>query len=96
MFLSRVEDECGDIPMVLVQNKIDLLEQATILNEEAEALARDMKLRLYRTSVLENLNVDQVFSYLCGLYLAELRAADDEWVQPEKSIANAEFGVSSS
>ena len=26
----QVEDECGTIPMVLVQNKIDLIDRATI------------------------------------------------------------------
>ena len=26
----QVEDECGDIPMVLVQNKIDLISQSEI------------------------------------------------------------------
>ena len=27
---KKVEDECGDIPMVLVQNKIDLISQSEI------------------------------------------------------------------
>ena len=27
---KKVEDECGDIPMVLVQNKIDLIAQSEI------------------------------------------------------------------
>jgi Ras-related protein Rab-23 len=27
---KKVEDECGDIPMVLVQNKIDLVSQSEI------------------------------------------------------------------
>ena len=26
----KVEDECGDIPMVLVQNKIDMIAQSEI------------------------------------------------------------------
>ncbi|CAG0878974.1 unnamed protein product [Darwinula stevensoni] len=75
---KKVEDECGDIPMVLVQNKIDLIDEAAILNEEAEALARELGLRLYRTSVKEDLNVEQVFSYLAALYIAELQSLDDE------------------
>jgi len=29
-FLLKVEDECGEIPTVLVQNKIDLLDEALI------------------------------------------------------------------
>ncbi|CAG0924405.1 unnamed protein product, partial [Notodromas monacha] len=73
-----VEDECGDIPMVLVQNKIDLIERAAVLNEETEALARELKLRLYRTSVKENVNVDQVFRYVTDLFLSELQEMEEE------------------
>ena len=29
-YSMKVEDECGDIPMVLVQNKIDLISQSEI------------------------------------------------------------------
>lgn len=62
---TKVEDEVGtEIPIVLVQNKIDLLDDAVVQPQEAEALAKRLKLRFYRTSVQENLNVDQVFEYL--------------------------------
>jgi Ras-related protein Rab-23 len=44
---------------VLVQNKIDLLDDSCIKNEEAEALAKRLKLRFYRTSVKEDLNVNE-------------------------------------
>ena len=30
LLILQVEDECGDIPMVLVQNKIDLISQSEI------------------------------------------------------------------
>ena len=30
LLILQVEDECGDIPMVLVQNKIDLISQSQI------------------------------------------------------------------
>uniref|UniRef100_A0A3P8VT21 Ras-related protein Rab-23 n=1 Tax=Cynoglossus semilaevis TaxID=244447 RepID=A0A3P8VT21_CYNSE len=56
---EKVEAEVGDIPTVLVQNKIDLLEETVIKNEEAEALAKRLKLRFYRASVKEDLNVNE-------------------------------------
>uniref|UniRef100_A0A3P9MM68 Ras-related protein Rab-23 n=2 Tax=Oryzias latipes TaxID=8090 RepID=A0A3P9MM68_ORYLA len=56
---EKVEAEVGDVPTVLVQNKIDLLEETVIKNEEAEALAKRLKLRFYRTSVKEDLNVTE-------------------------------------
>uniref|UniRef100_A0ABI7X3E1 RAB23, member RAS oncogene family n=1 Tax=Felis catus TaxID=9685 RepID=A0ABI7X3E1_FELCA len=56
---EKVVAEVGDIPTVLVQNKIDLLDDSCIKNEEAEALAKKLKLRFYRTSVKEDLNVTE-------------------------------------
>uniref|UniRef100_A0A673GHJ1 Ras-related protein Rab-23 n=1 Tax=Sinocyclocheilus rhinocerous TaxID=307959 RepID=A0A673GHJ1_9TELE len=56
---EKVEMEVGDIPTVLVQNKIDLLDDTVIKNEEAEGLAKRLKLRFYRTSVKEDLNVNE-------------------------------------
>ncbi len=55
---SKVENECGHICSVLVQNKIDLLAQAQVTKEEAEDLARRMNIKLYRTCVKDNLLVD--------------------------------------
>ena len=48
---KKVEDECGEIPMVLVQNKIDLISQSEIDQLEAERLAAECNMKLYRTSV---------------------------------------------
>uniref|UniRef100_A0A3Q2Y2M9 Ras-related protein Rab-23 n=1 Tax=Hippocampus comes TaxID=109280 RepID=A0A3Q2Y2M9_HIPCM len=56
---EKIEAEVGDIPTVLVQNKIDLLEETVIKNEEAEGLAKRLKLRFYRASVKEDLNVTE-------------------------------------
>lgn len=70
---EKVVAEVGDIPTVLVQNKIDLLDDSCIKNEEAEALAKKLKLRFYRTSVKEDLNVNEVFKYLAEKYLQKLK-----------------------
>uniref|UniRef100_A0A803JV74 small monomeric GTPase n=1 Tax=Xenopus tropicalis TaxID=8364 RepID=A0A803JV74_XENTR len=80
---EKVVAEVGDIPTVLVQNKIDLLDETVIKNEEAEALAKRLKLRFYRTSVKEDLNVTEVFKYLADKYLQRLKrqtAEDNEVV----------------
>lgn len=74
---KKVEDECGEIPMVIVQIKIDLVDQAVIDADEVETLARELHCRLYRTSVKEDLNVSQVFHYLAEKYLSQLDALDD-------------------
>jgi len=75
---ERVTEECGDIPMVLVQNKIDLVEDAKMRPDEAEALAKKLKLRFYRTSVKEDLNVKEVFSYLANRYIERLNSTEPE------------------
>ncbi|XP_058162904.1 ras-related protein Rab-23 [Dasypus novemcinctus] len=94
---EKVVAEVGDIPTVLVQNKIDLLDDSCIKNEEAEALAKRLKLRFYRTSVKEDLNVNEVFKYLAEKYLQKLKqqiAEDPELMRSSNKIGvfNTSFG----
>ena len=67
-----MEDECGDIPMVLVQNKIDLITQSFVTNYEVESVAIDTDMKLYKTSVKEDLNVDLVFQHLAENYVRKV------------------------
>jgi Ras-related protein Rab-23 len=60
----KVKDECGEIPMLLVQNKVDLIDQAVMTPAEVEAVAQRLGLTLYRMCVKENLNVNDVFMHL--------------------------------
>lgn len=80
---SKVEEECGSIPMVLVQNKIDLIDQALVKVEEADELAKKLRLKFFRTSVKEDLNVSDVFKYLTERYLEMLQNVDVE--EPKSS-----------
>lgn len=80
----KVEDEVGEIGMVIVQNKIDLIDDALIQPEEAEALAKKLRMRFYRTSVKDNLNVDEVFRYLAEKYLHQLNCEEEE--EPQQSF----------
>jgi len=73
---KKVEDECGDIPMVLVQNKIDLISQSQIDQYDADKLAKECKMKLYRTSVKEDLNVAVVFQHLAENYVNKVRSTD--------------------
>jgi Ras-related protein Rab-23 len=62
-----VEDECeSNVLTVLVQNKIDLLDEAAYSHEEVEELVHKLNVKLFRTSVKENFNVDP--SELLHLY----------------------------
>lgn len=64
--------------MALVQNKVDLIDQAVVSPQEVEALARSLKLKLYRTCVKDNLNVTDVFVYLSELHQRKEEARQEE------------------
>ena len=80
--------------MVLIQNKVDLIDQAVMtkyiamllcridsssFRDEAEAKAATLGLRFFRTCVKENLNVEEVFVYLA-----------EQYVQRSKEVAVSE------
>jgi len=67
----KVEEECPGISGVLVQNKVDLIEEAKMTNEQVDALAQKLGLKLYRMSVKNNLLVDQVFEDLAEMAMAK-------------------------
>ncbi|CAB3385897.1 ras-related protein Rab-23 isoform X1 [Cloeon dipterum] len=74
---KKVEDECGEIPTVLVQNKIDLADHSVVEPEEAEMLARSLGCRLFRVSVKEDVNVGPVFRHLAACCLEEMHAEEE-------------------
>ncbi|KAK9824463.1 hypothetical protein WJX72_010475 [[Myrmecia] bisecta] len=88
---DKVQAECGDIAMVLVQNKVDLLDQAQVSSEEAEQLARRLQLKFYRACVKENLNVGEVFTYLVELHNKKAAAGG-----PRQAHATATIATTSS
>jgi len=88
---KKVEDECGEIAMVLVQNKIDLMDQATVAPDEAEHLARKLRLRFYRSSVKEDLNVNEVFRYLVERYFTANHSMTEDDTTQQKSLGPSLF-----
>ncbi|XP_076385620.1 RAS oncogene family member Rab23 isoform X4 [Megachile rotundata] len=75
----KVENECGEIPTVLVQNKMDLVDQCVIDPDEAERLGRALGCKLLRTSVKEDVGVMSVFRHLASRCLHEMRRCDDDY-----------------
>jgi Ras-related protein Rab-23 len=68
--------QCGEIPCVLVQNKMDLIESAKMTPKEVEALATRLNVKLFRSCVKDNLNVDDIFMSLADDYVE--RGLDDD------------------
>eukprot|EP00499_Haloplacidia_sp_CaronLabIsolate_P006770 CAMPEP_0196771892 /NCGR_PEP_ID=MMETSP1104-20130614/1940_1 /TAXON_ID=33652 /ORGANISM="Cafeteria sp., Strain Caron Lab Isolate" /LENGTH=363 /DNA_ID=CAMNT_0042142023 /DNA_START=33 /DNA_END=1121 /DNA_ORIENTATION=+ len=58
---ERVMNECGPITIVLVQNKMDLLDKAVVTPDEVEDMARTLQTKLFRSSVKDNMKVNEVF-----------------------------------
>ena len=61
---DKVTAECENIPIILVMNKIDLKEQAVISEKEANDLAIQLGLNLYKTSVKDNIMINDIFDNL--------------------------------
>lgn len=75
----KVENECGEIPTVLVQNKMDLVDECVIEPDEAERLSRSLACKLLRTSVKEDVGVTTVFRHLASRCLHEMRRYEDDF-----------------
>ena len=90
---KKVEAECGEIAMVLVQTKVDLIEQAVVDKDEAENLAENLGLKFYRTSVKDNLNVELVFEDL--VVLADQYANQRQNIRSQAQVDNSAASTSS-
>ena len=62
---SRLENEVGDIPSILLINKSDLVDSWNIDTAHLKELEKD-GWELYETSAKESVNVDRAFNTLAG------------------------------
>ena len=72
---DKVEREVQNLPIVIVQNKVDQIETAVMTAREVEDLARKLGIKLYRTCVKDNTNVDAVFDLLADMAMKPQAAA---------------------
>ena len=61
---QKMIQECGNIPAALIMSKIDLKNEVKISNEEAESLSNELKLKLFKVSSKEGIQVEECFEYL--------------------------------
>lgn len=78
--LLQVEDECGKIPTVIVQNKVDLIERSQVNPQEVDILARSLGCKVICTSVKDDVNVNNVFRYLATRCLKEIQKEEQEYM----------------
>jgi Ras-related protein Rab-23 len=61
---DKVRAECDVIPIMLVMNKIDLIEDSVVSEKDAMALASELKLQLFKASVKDNVMINEIFENL--------------------------------
>ncbi len=60
-----VEEEIGEVLMVLCQTKYDLIEtQAAMTENEVEQLAKELKLPIFKTCSKDGLMINELFEFL--------------------------------
>lgn len=82
-WVKWLKQYCGEIPLVLVQSKVDLIEASKLDLTAVELKAKQLKVRLYRVSTVEKLNVDELFEYI----LEKCRKALSNYNASSHSIA---------
>ncbi len=61
-WIKKIRDLSGDIPLLIVGNKMDLEGQRKILKEDGLKKAEEFKVNYIETSAKKNINVDLIFS----------------------------------
>ncbi|MHA1193701.1 MAG: GTP-binding protein [Promethearchaeota archaeon] len=78
-WFNDARKEMGNIPIVLVGNKIDLAEQREVSTEEGVAEASKLGCSFIDTSALENINVQDTFKIVgIGLFFQSLEDLEDD------------------
>lgn len=68
-WVGQVRRYCGDIPLVLVGNKIDLSSERKVKSEESARLAERLGIPYFESSAKTNEKVYDVFVFLASLIL---------------------------
>ena len=63
-WIEKVKQINKNVQIILVENKIDLLENGVVGFDEAERMANQLEAPLFRISVKENLNIKPLFDFL--------------------------------
>ena len=65
----QVEEQVGQIPMVVVQTKIDLIDSAAMTEEEVDKMSGELKLPVFKTCAKDGVNISEVFTHLADKFL---------------------------
>ena len=65
-WVESVKKIVGGVQIVIVENKVDLVDKSVVSPEEAKRMAHQFDAPLFRISVKENLNVKPLFNHLAS------------------------------
>jgi len=71
-WVNQVRYHCGNIPVILVGNKIDLVSQRKVRYEDGSRLAEKLEVPYFESSAKENYMVEDVFKTLASLMIEEV------------------------
>ncbi|MHA1231684.1 MAG: Rab family GTPase [Candidatus Helarchaeota archaeon] len=60
-WIKDVQNETGDIPFIILANKIDLIEEAKVSKEQIDKLSDEYKVKLFETSAKTGKNIEEAF-----------------------------------
>lgn len=76
-WFKDARNELGDIPFVLIGNKIDLQEEREVSNQEGREIANDLRSSFIETSALQDINVQDTFRIVgIGLFFQNISESD--------------------
>ena len=89
-WVEKVTKQCGSIPIALVQNKSDTINDKQVSHEKIESLSTKLGLPLFVTSVKENSKVDEIFNYLIDQHLKGSQEEKSKKAETENQIKKVE------
>ena len=92
-WMTMIREECGEIPLLLVQNKTDLAERREVSEEEAKAVARDWNVPLHMISVKDNSGIGAIFEALAVMALTRKPANEPRKGTSSTGSSNHSAGV---
>jgi len=72
-WFQKIKELSGDIPLIILGNKIDRTRERAVFLEEVEKKAKEFKVQYMETSAKTNKNVDKAFESLAVLILNNLK-----------------------
>ena len=77
-WFNDARDELGDIPFVLIGNKLDIEDQRQVSKEEGLKKAEELRSSFIETSALKNVNVQDTFKIIgIGLFFKSFNEAEE-------------------